>query len=144
MDTIISYLTYKIGNETFASNVSNVLSIIECSDITKVPNAPDYLIGVMNLRNEALPIIDSRIKLNIKERTITNNTSVIVLETSKKKNKKIGLLVDGVSDVIEIRDKDIENTPTLATSIKHGVIYGLYHKDNEFMMMLNLEKVLIS
>lgn len=144
MEKIISYLTYNIGNETFATNVSHVQSIIEYSDLTKVPNMPDFFIGVMNLRSEVLPIVDSRIKLNIARREITKSSSIVVLELGNEQVSKVGLLVDGVSEVIEIEDENIEKAPEIGTKYNSDLIYGIYPNNDKFIMLLDVNKMLLS
>ena len=78
MENIKSYLSFKIGSEYYAANVSNVQNIIEYSDITKVPEMPKYMLGVINLRGQVLPVIDSRIKFGIENTEITTNTCILV------------------------------------------------------------------
>ena len=75
-----SYLSFKLGNEVYAANVSKVSNILEMSKITTVPRSPKYMLGVINLRGTVLPLIDARIKLGLIESPITNDTCILVLE----------------------------------------------------------------
>lgn len=139
---IISYLTFRIGRETFGANVRNIQNIIEYSELTEVPEMPNYILGVTNLRGEVLPVIDSRIKLGIAEKEITTNTCIIVLELSiEGTESKIGLLVDEVSEVLELEDKDINEPPSIGSKFKADVITGVAPNDDKFIMILDLNKV---
>jgi purine-binding chemotaxis protein CheW len=80
LDQINSYLSFKLGGETFAANVGKILNILEMTEITKVPKAPDYMKGVINLRGTVLPVVDTRIKFGMPPAEYTNNTCILVME----------------------------------------------------------------
>lgn len=137
-----SYLSFKLGKETFASNVSKVLNILEMPTITEVPQAPEYMVGVMNLRGDVLPVIDSRIKFGMSATQITTNTCVLVLEIcTYNKNIMIGALVDAVEEVIEIKEDNIQPSPSIGTKYHTEFIQGMVQKDENFIMILNMDKV---
>lgn len=145
MDTnfeIKSYLSFKIGVEMFASNVKHVHNIIELIPITKVPHCPDYMLGIINLRGEVLPVIDTRIKFGIQDTAFTNNTCILVMEVSiENENILVGAVVDAVSEVIEIDDTQIKPAPSLGSKFRSEFIDGIYHNDNGFIMLLDMDKV---
>ena len=144
-DKIISYLTFKIGSELFGANVSNIQNIIEYPALTKVPEMPSFIIGVTNLRGEVLPVVDSRIKLGISKTEITSNTCIIVIELNiEGVNTKAGLLVDEVSEVLEIKDEEINDSPSIGTQFKSDVITGVFPQNNKFIMLLDIKKVVHS
>lgn len=137
-----SYLSFKLGKETFASNVSKVLNILEMPAITEVPQAPDFMQGVMNLRGTVLPVIDTRIKFGMSPIEVTANTCVLVLEISIGSGSiKIGALVDAVDEVLKIQENDIKPTPTIGSKYSNHFIQGLYHKNEGFIMILNTDRV---
>jgi purine-binding chemotaxis protein CheW len=137
-----SYLSFKLGKETFASNVSNVLSILEMPVITEVPQTPDYMIGVMNLRDEVLPVIDMRVKFGMEATTITSSTCVLVLQLEiEEKTFKIGALVDSVEEVVELEEDIIKPCPTIGTKYNDEFIMGMAQKGDGFSMILNMKKV---
>lgn len=137
-----SYLTFKLGKESFASNVSKVLNILEMPQITKVPQTPKYMVGIMNLRGEVLPVIDSRVKFDMESTTITSNTCVLILEIETDNSKiKIGAMVDSVNEVLEIAETEIKPSPTIGTKYNTDFIIGLVQKDESFIMILNMDIV---
>ena len=140
--SINSYLTFKIGDEEYGAHVSKVLNILELQEITKVPKAPDYMIGVINLRGMVLPVIDTRIKFNMSPTEFTDNTCIVVmdLETSKEVIH-VGALVDSVEAVHEINKSDIKPSPTIGSTYKSEFITGVVKFKDSFIMILDLIKL---
>jgi len=118
MKKLNSYLTFKLGNELFAANVGHVLHILGIPEITQMPNAPDYVMGVMNLRGQVLPVIDPH-----------NETF------------QLGSLVDSVQKVIEIDNKQILPPPDLGTEYNANYIEGVIHEGDKFILILNITQV---
>ena len=141
---IRSYLIFKLINEHFAINVSKVLSILEMQSITEVPEAPPYMKGVINLRGDVLPIVDSHIKFNMPNQEITPMTCILVLEVVDKKNQyiKLGLLVDQVDEVLEILKINILPPPNIGEAYKSKYITGLYKREKQLIMLLDIDKLL--
>lgn len=137
-----SWLSFKLGVETFASNVSKVLSILEMQEITEVPKTPDYMIGIINLRGTVLPVIDARLKFGMEPIQITANTCILVLNIIvENKSVKLGALVDSVEEVLEIEEKDIRESPTIGTKYRTEFIKGLIESGENFIMLLNMDMV---
>ena len=137
-----SYLTFKLGDEIFAANVSKVLNILEMTKITKVPKAPPYMKGVINLRGSVLPLIDTRIKFGMSETQFTNNTCILVLDIIlNNESVKIGALVEAVQEVIEIDDQHIQPPPSIGSKYKSDFIDGMAKLGEEFVMLLNVEQI---
>ncbi len=140
-----SFLSFKIGSETFAANVKNVLNILEMTKITKVPKAPTYMKGVINLRGTVLPVIDSRIKFGVEETEITSNTCIIVLELHVGSEPiMIGTIVDSVKEVLELNDADILPPPSIGTNFRTEYLKGMAQTGDGFIMILDAEKVFAS
>lgn len=140
-----SYLTFKIGNELFAAHVSKVLNILEMTKITKVPRAPEYMLGVINLRGTVLPVVDTRVKFGIVAKEITSNTCIIVMDISlENDNVHVGALVDSVQEVLEIEEKNILPPPSIGSKYKSEFIKGMIHFNEEFIMLLDIDKVFSS
>lgn len=144
MKQLKSYLTFRIGSEHFAANASFVHNIIEIPKITEVPEMPQYMLGVINLRGSVLPVVDSRIKFGLNNREITSNSCIIVMEVKiNKKQVFIGYLVDSVSEVVELDENDIKEPPSLGTEVRNKFISGVFHDQEEkFVMILDMNKVL--
>ena len=141
-DSINSYLTFKIGSEVFAANVSKVLNILELQPITEVPQSPKYMKGVINLRGEVLPVIDSKVKFGLGETEFTNNTCILVLDINiDEESVHVGALVDSVLEVLEFEEKDIEPAPSIGNKYKSEFIEGMCKADDKFIMILNMDLV---
>lgn len=142
IDNVTTFLTFTLGKELFATNVKKVLTILEMKPITKVPNAPDYLRGVINLRGNVLPVIDMRIKFGMGATQFTANTCIIVLNiTFEDEDIHVGILVDAVDEVLEIKDSEIDESPTIGTKYKTEFIHGMYKLDQGFIMLLNIDLI---
>jgi len=140
--TVNSYLSFKLGNEVFASHVNKVLNILEMVKITEVPRSPLYMKGVINLRGTVLPVIDTRIKFGLTPTEFTKNTCIIVLNVEiDSEIVQVGALVDSVLEVLEVDDRQIVPPPSLGNKYKSEFIEGMMNLDNEFIMLLNMDKV---
>lgn len=145
MEEKTSYLSFKIGAEYYAASVNYVHNIIEHTDITKVPEMPKYMLGVINLRGQVLPVIDSRIKFGISDTSITSNTCILVMEVNIEGSQTfVGALVDAVAEVIEIDTAEIKEAPSIGTTVRNDFIAGVYHDEEKFIMILEMDKVFAS
>lgn len=142
LDDVNTFLSFKLKEEYFATNVSKVLTILEMKSITKVPNSPDYMRGVINLRGNVLPVIDMRIKFGMTATEFTTETCIIVLNIEiEEENVQLGILVDAVDEVLEIKESEIEASPTIGTKYKNEFIQGMYKLNEGFIMLLNIDLV---
>jgi purine-binding chemotaxis protein CheW len=143
--TAQSYLSFKVGEELFAANVSKVVEILEVTKITKVPKSPEYMRGVVNLRGSVLPVIDTRLKFGMASAVDTVDTCIMVLTIHMENESFIlGALVDAVQEVFEITDDQIKDAPTIGSKYKSEFIDGMIRLNEEFIMLLNVDKVFSS
>lgn len=137
-----SYLSFKLGEEEFAANVSKVLEILEMPTITTVPHSPPYMRGVINLRGRVLPVLDTRLKFGLTIGDDTVNTNIIVLRIMLDGNEMdVGALVDSVEEVMELKPSDMEAPPALGTRFDAAFIEGMVKSNDKFIMILNMDKV---
>ena len=142
MEKLNSYLTFKLGNETFAANVANVLHILGIPEITKMPNSPDYVMGVMNMRGQVLPVIDPHPHFNIGQQEITKDSCIVVLEISNEDERfQLGSLVDSVQEVVEISEDKILPAPELGAEYNSKYIEGVIQHGDKFILILNTVQV---
>jgi len=142
LENINSYLTFKLGEEEFAAHVSKVLSIMEMVKITKVPKSPEYMQGVINLRGQVLPVVDTRIKFGMTPTEFTANTCIVVMEVEVNgESVQVGTLVDSVQEVLEISDDQIQPPPSIGSKYKSEFISGMAKLDEHFIMMLDMDHV---
>jgi purine-binding chemotaxis protein CheW len=136
------YLAFNLGEESFALDVANLREILEFTSVTKVPQTPKFMRGVINLRGSVVPVLDMRLKFNMSEVEKTVNTCIIVVEVSlDDEHAVIGALVDSVQEVFELEPEDIEPAPKIGTHLKTEFIKGIGKRDNRFIMILDIEKV---
>lgn len=139
-EAINSYLSFNLDSVLFAINVSKVINIQEMTKITGVPQSPDYMKGVINLRGDVLPVIDMRIKFGLSEAEYTSNTCILVLEVTIENEKVLlGAIVDSVQEVFEIEEDQIQDPPALGNKYKSEFIYGVTKRENQFIMLIDID-----
>ncbi|MDQ6761243.1 MAG: chemotaxis protein CheW [Bacteroidota bacterium] len=137
-----SYLTFKLDEELFAINVSKVLEILEVKPITKIPKSPSFMKGVINLRGNILPVIDTRNKFCMPQEDFTIDTCIIVLNiNSANESLLVGAIVDSVQKVIDIPEEAIQPSLSMGAIYREDFINGIGKIDEDFIMILNIDKV---
>jgi len=140
--TLTSYLSFQLGEEMFAADVSKVLEILELRPITKVPRSPSYMRGVINLRGSVLPVLDTRIKFGLVPKDDTVDTCIVVLNVLMEGEPlTLGALVDSVEEVLELTENEIEAPPTIGSKFNPEYLKGMVKMDDMFIMVLNVDKV---
>lgn len=141
-DTIKNkYLTFFLDGEVFGIDICNVLEIISVSAITWIPENPDAIKGIINLRGSIIPVIDVRIRFKKEERPYDELTCIIVIEYG---DDNIGLIVDTVNEVIHIPEHLISLPPNAKLKHQNKFIKGIGKVDNEVQLLLDLDKFLFS
>jgi len=136
------YLTFMLAEEVFAVDVARVREILEITTITKVPQVPDFMRGVINLRGRVVPVIDLRLKFGMQETAQTVNTCIIVVEVMMAdENIVLGALADSVQEVIEMEPAQIEAPPHIGTHLKTEFLKGMGKNNEHFVMILDIDKV---
>lgn len=142
MENSNSYLSFRIGEEYFAANVKYVHNIIEYTKITKVPEMPAYMLGIINLRGRVLPVVDTKMKFGLPPTEITASTCILVTEVEiEGKSVFVGALVDAVSEVIEIDEEEIEDPPKIGSVAGSNYLMGMYHDKEKFIMLLAMDSL---
>ncbi|MDH5397747.1 MAG: chemotaxis protein CheW [Cyclobacteriaceae bacterium] len=142
LENLQSFLTFRLADEHFAVNVLKVIEILEVPKITKVPRSPDYMLGVINLRGNVLPVIDTRIKFSMEKTEYTVNTCIIVMSIDiDGEELTLGALVDAVDEVLDISAQQIKDSPSIGSQYNPEFIEGVVKVNEEFVMILNLGKV---
>lgn len=135
------YLVFRIAHEQYAVEIVAVTEIIGLQKIIEVPDVPAYVRGVINLRGQVIPVMDVRLRFNLKNEAYTDRTVIIVLEVDEVKT---GLVVDGVSDVIEVKPEQVNPPPQWQGGETAGVIKGMARQDEHVSILLDIEKLLYS
>lgn len=139
----LQYLTFFLGDETFAMDIRAVREIIQYSTMTVVPLMPDFVRGVINLRGSVVPVIDLQSRFGRSVAMVGKKTCVIIFDASRDGEKlELGLMVDSVSEVIEIPDAHIEPPPQFGATIRRDFIKGMGKVAGEFIVILEPEQAL--
>ena len=134
------YLTFPIANETYGVPITMVTEIVGIQRVMSVPDVPDYIKGVINLRGKVIPLMDVRLRFGMEERAYDERTVVIVLEVA---NAPVGLIVDGVSEVIDIPDEKVGRSGVQGGNESSSVVSGLGHIEDRVAILLDVS-VLVS
>lgn len=139
------YLTFRLGGELFAINVFKAREVLDLSHITRVPTAPGYLRGVVNVRGNAIPVVDLRTKCGLPAAPDTRNTRIIVMELQVDGgNIVVGGLADAVHEVLELEPHEINEAPSVGMRWRTDLILGMGRRDDRFTIILDIEKVFSS
>lgn len=140
---IQQYLTFALGSEMFAVGTLSVKEIIEYGQLTEVPMMPGFIRGVINLRGAVVPVIDLSARFGRSATQITRRTCIVIIEVPTGEEKQdIGVVVDSVSEVLEIPVSEIEPPPAFGAKIRTDFIQGMGKVSGKFVILLDVGKVL--
>jgi purine-binding chemotaxis protein CheW len=138
---LLQLVSFILGNEEFGVDILNVQEINRIMQITKVPNAPDYVEGVINLRGRVIPVIDLRCKLGMEKKKPDKNTRIIVIEI---KGRTVGFIVDAVKEVIRIPENITEEPPEITTGVNSEFIKAVGKLEDRLLILIDLDKILFT
>lgn len=137
------YLTFCLGGEEYGLEILKVREIIGLMDITVVPRTPSYVRGVINLRGKIIPVLDLRVKFGMESVENTEETCIIVVEVMRgDEGIEMGILVDKVSEVLDIKGEDIEDAPSFGSGFEANFILGMAKAKDSVKILLNIDAVL--
>lgn len=137
------YLTFHLGDEEFGVQVEKVREIMGVQDITAVPQTPDFVRGVINLRGKVIPVVDLRLKFGIEEMEYTQRTCIIVLQVrGESVSMLMGIIVDGVSEVLNLGGTEIEDTPDFGQGVATTYLLGMAKVKGKVKILLDIDQVL--
>ncbi len=138
-DEVLQWVTFQLEEETYGINVMQVREVLRYSEIAPVPGAPDYVLGIINLRGNVVTVIDTRSRFGLMQGEITDNTRIIVIESERQ---VIGILVDSVAEVVYLRSSEIDTTPSVGTDESSKFIQGVSNRDGKLLILVDLNKLL--
>ncbi|MFI3275331.1 chemotaxis protein CheW [Vibrio sp.] len=138
-DEVLQWVTFQLEEETYGINVMQVREVLRYSEIAPVPGAPDYVLGIINLRGNVVTVIDTRSRFGLMQGEITDNTRIIVIESERQ---VIGILVDSVAEVVYLRSSEIDITPSVGTDESAKFIQGVSNRDGKLLILVDLNKLL--
>lgn len=137
------YLTFLLGGEMFSIGILNIKEIIEYGQLTEVPMMPSFVRGVINLRGRVVPVIDLSVRFGRETTDITKRTCIVIIEIANEAERQdIGVVVDAVSEVLEIPRSEIEPPPSFGAKIRVDFISGMGKVSGRFVIILDVDKVL--
>ena len=137
------YLTFQLGREEFGIRVLKVREIMGVQDITAVPQTPGYVKGVINLRGKVVPVVDLRLKFSLPEMEYTQRTCIIVVQVQTDATEMLmGIVVDGVSEVLNLAGSDIEDTPDFGSGVVTPYLLGMAKSKGKVKILLDIDQVL--
>ena len=136
------YLTFKLEDEVFALDISKVREVLDFTTVTKVPQTPEFMLGVINLRGSVVPVVDMRLKFGLSRTEKTVNTCIIIVEVGiDGETTVLGALADSVQEVMDLEPDQIEPPPQIGTRLKTRFIKGMGRRDNHFIIILDIDRV---
>lgn len=136
------YLSFKLDQEEFALDISKVREVLDFTRITRVPQTPEFMRGVINLRGAVVPVVDLKRKFGMSETEKTMNTRIIIGELSLEgETTVLGAIADSVHEVFELEPQHIEPAPRIGTGLNTDFLKGMGKRDDEFIMILDIDRV---
>ena len=136
---LFQLVSFHIGEEEFGVDILKVQEIIKIIDVTRMPNAPEFVEGVINLRGKVIPVIDLRIRMHFQKKEHDKNTRIIVVEIG---GRTVGFIVDSVSEVLRISKDIFESPPEIVAGMNSEYITAIGKLEDRILILLDLEKVL--
>ncbi|MEP4891062.1 MAG: chemotaxis protein CheW [Aliiglaciecola sp.] len=138
-DEVLQWVTYRLGDETYGINVMQVQEVLRHTEIAPVPGAPDYVLGIINLRGNVVTVIDTRTRFGLPPHEITDSTRIVIIESEEQ---VVGILVDSVAEVVYLRSSEIDSAPNVGTEESAKFIQGVSNRDGELLILVDLNKLL--
>jgi purine-binding chemotaxis protein CheW len=138
-DEVLQWVTYKLGEETYGINVMQVQEVLRHTEIAPVPGAPEYVLGIINLRGNVVTVIDTRSRFGLPWSDISDNTRIVIIESDEQ---VVGILVDSVAEVVYLRSSEIDSAPNVGTEDSAKFIQGVSNRDGQLLILVDLNKLL--
>ncbi|MDT8387928.1 MAG: chemotaxis protein CheW [Thiogranum sp.] len=138
-DPIIQWVTFRLAEESYGINVMQVQEVLRVTEIAPVPGAPHYVLGIINLRGNVVTVIDTRIRLGLTRTELTDSSRIVIIEGARH---VVGILVDCVAEVVDLRASDVESPPNVGKDETANYIQGVSSRDDELLILVDLNKLL--
>lgn len=138
-DPVVQWVTFRLADESYGINVMQVQEVLRVSEIAPVPGAPHYVLGIINLRGNVVTVIDARIRLGLATSEVTDSTRIVIIEGARH---VVGILVDCVAEVVDLRASDVESPPNVGKDESANYIQGVSSREDELLILVDLNKLL--
>mgnify|MGYP006299364953 CR=1 FL=1 len=133
------WVTFFLEEETYGINVMQVQEVLKMTEIAPVPGAPDYVIGIINLRGNVVTVVDTRSRFGLPPQEATDSTRIVIIEAN---GQVVGILVDGVAEVVELNAEEIETAPAVGNDETSRYIQGVHSRGERLVILVDLNKFL--
>ncbi len=138
-DEVLQWVTYRLENETYGINVMQVQEVLRYTEIAPVPGAPEYVLGIINLRGNVVTVIDTSTRFGLAGSEVSDDSRIVIIEAEKQ---VIGILVDSVAEVVYLRRSEIDSAPNIGTEESAKFIQGVSNRNGELLILVDLDKLL--
>ena len=138
-DEVLQWVTFQLENETYGINVMQVQEVLRYTEIAPVPGAPEYVLGIINLRGNVVTVIDTRSRFGLPSGDVSENSRIVIIEAEKQ---VIGIMVDSVAEVVYLRQSEIETAPNVGNEESAKFIQGVCNKNGELLILVELDKMM--
>lgn len=138
-DPVLQWVTFQLGEETYGVNVMQVQEVLRVTEIAPVPGAPDYVLGIINLRGNVVTVLDTRKRFGMETRDSDDSSRILIIESAEQ---VVGILVDSVSEVVYLRASEIEPAPNVGNEESSRFIQGVCNREKELLILVELNKLL--
>jgi purine-binding chemotaxis protein CheW len=138
-DQITQWGTFRLGDEIYGVNVMQIREVLRYTEITPVPGAPYFVLGIINLRGNVVTVIDTRTRFGLPQADVDNNSRIVIVEVDKQ---VIGMLVDSVAEVTYLKESEIEKAPSVGNEETSKFITGVCNKNGELLILIELERMI--
>lgn len=132
-------VTFRLDNEIYGINVMLIQEVLRVTEIAPVPGAPNYVIGIINLRGNVVTVIDTRMRFGLPPKEMDDATRIVIIEAE---NQTVGIVVDSVSEVVDVNASEIETAPNVGNDETARYIEGVVSRDEELLILVDLNKLL--
>jgi purine-binding chemotaxis protein CheW len=138
-DEVLQWVTFKLEEETYGINVMQVQEVLRYTEIAPVPGAPDYVLGIINLRGNVVTVIDTRARFGLMSGEVSDNSRIVIIEAEKQ---VIGIMVDSVAEVVYLKSSEIDVAPNVGTDESAKFIQGVSNREGELLILVDLNKLM--
>ncbi|MDZ4262290.1 MAG: chemotaxis protein CheW [Pseudomonadota bacterium] len=138
-DHITQWVTFRLGEETYGVNVMQVQEVLRMTDIAPVPGAPDYVLGIINLRGNVVTVMDTRKRFGLMPAEADDSTRIVIIEAE---DQVVGILVDSVAEVVYLSNADIEMAPNVGNEESSRYIQGVANRKEGLLILVELNRLL--
>jgi purine-binding chemotaxis protein CheW len=138
-DQVIQLVTFRLQDETYGINVMHVQEVLRITEIAPVPGAPEYVLGIINLRGNVVTVIDTRLRFGLPDDEATDASRIVIIESDKQ---VVGIMVDAVAEVVELKESQIDAAPNVGNEESSRYIQGIATLEKGLLIVVDLQKLL--